>query len=70
MQHRQESDKRLPLSIDEFMQKMDKGPLPELFNAIYHTLKDNVKKNEYGYCVTSTKLAATKFGLLLVTGNR
>ena len=60
MHHRQETDKNMPVSIHEFMQELDKGPLPELYNAIYHTLKDSAKKNEYGYCVTSTKLTATK----------
>ena len=62
MQHRQETDKKWPLSIDEFMQELDKGPLPELYNAIFYTLEDTGKKNqnEHCYCVTGIKLAATK----------
>ena len=70
MQYIQETDKKLPLSIDGFIQKLDKGPLPELYNAIYQTVKDNAKKNDYGVVLQAQNWQQQKFGLLLVTGNR
>ena len=31
------------------MKQLDRGPLPEIYNAIFYTLKDYGEKNEYGY---------------------
>lgn len=42
------------------MMELDQGPPAELYNAIYYTIKDQAKTNAYGYCITSSRLAATK----------
>ncbi len=48
-----------PLSPEELICKLDEGPLPDLYNAIYYSMYDNMKKNEHGYAVTS-RTKATK----------
>ena len=39
---------------------LDKGPLPELNNAIYYTLFDGSKKNEFDHKVTTSPNKATR----------
>ena len=49
-----------PLSREQLAQLLDKGALPELYNAMYHTLFDGSKKNEFGYNVTTSSNKATR----------
>ena len=60
VRHRHQQKSEWPLSPEELMVVLDKGPIPQLYNAIYHILKDDGKQNKYGYCITSSQLAAEK----------
>ena len=57
---RNEEAIELPLSTEQLTQLLDKGPLPGLYNAIYSTLFDGLKKNEFGYNVTTSSDKATR----------
>ena len=46
-----------PLSPEELIAKLDDGPLPDLYNAIYYSIYDQGEKNEHGYAVTSSAKA-------------
>ena len=56
---KKKTEMELPLSPEEFLSMLDEGPLPEIYNAIYYSMHDNGKKNEYGYVITS-RVKATK----------
>jgi len=38
-----------PLSPENFLQSMDRCPMPELFNVIFFPMHDSGKVNEFGY---------------------
>ncbi len=51
---------KLPLSPEDLIRTLDRGVLPEIYNAIHYTLSDSAKLNEYGYAETSSHLRAIK----------
>ena len=55
-----DDDIQWPLTPKKLLEVMDKGPIPELFNAIYYTMHDSGKVNEFGYAETQSHNAATK----------
>ena len=54
------SEKRWPLTPEEMLQEINRGPPQVLYNAIYSTLEDTCKKNSFGYFATESQLKATK----------
>ena len=56
---RTSSESSWPKTPDELLSLLDQGVLPELYNALFYSMHENGKINEYGYCVTSN-VAATK----------
>ena len=55
-----DDDIQWPLTPKKLLEVMDKGPIPELFNAIYYTMHDSGKVNEFGYAETQSHNAAIK----------
>ena len=49
---------------DELVEQMHQGPRQVLFNAIFSTLRDTGKKNEYGYFATDSELTSFKIWAL------
>jgi len=49
-----------PCTLEELIDRLDRGPLKELYNVIYATIDDNFKVNEYGYAKTRSNQVATK----------
>ena len=63
-----------PLTKEELLKKLDSGVLPELYNAIYYSIHDWGKINEFGYCGSSYNLATKIWSMasdwkVLVTGD-
>ena len=56
----EEKEIEWPYSPEELVRMLDKGPLPELYNAIYYTVNGNFKLNKYGYAETPSSNLATK----------
>ena len=52
--------KQWPLTPEELTEMLDRGPAQCLYNAIYYTMHDHAKLNEYGYAETPTHLKAIK----------
>ena len=49
----------LPHSPEELMGMLDRGPLSEIYNAIYYSVKGHFKLNRYGYAkICATKICA------------
>ena len=55
-----DDDIQWPLTPEKLLEVMDKGPIPELFNAIYYTVHNSGKLNEFGYAETQSHNAAIK----------
>ena len=53
-----------PLSSEQLTQLLDKGPLPEVYNAIYYMLFDGSNENEFGYNVTISSNKVTHANLV------
>ena len=73
LQARKQNGTSLPLSPEEFLSMLDQGPLPDLYNAIYYSMCDRGKRNEYGYMITSQTKATKIWSLAsdwetLITG--
>ena len=49
-----------PMSIDDVENFVQRGPLPELYNAIYATINPSFKVHSTGYAVTPSHQSATK----------
>ena len=49
LQERQKGDITWPLTPEELLSRIDKGPLPEKCNAIYFSIYETVSINQYGY---------------------
>ncbi len=60
LQCRDEKSRKWPLTAEEFFLELDRGPPPDLYNAIFYTISDDAKKNEYGYNITTSKNLAIK----------
>ncbi len=62
IEERKSREDAWPLITKELLTKLDTGPLPELFNAIYFSFYQKSVLNQYGYAASShTK--ASKSGL-------
>ena len=48
------------MSIDDIENFVQRGPLPELYNAIYATINPSFKVHSTGYAVTHSHQSATK----------
>ena len=48
------------MSINDIENFVQRGPLPELYNAIYTTINPSFKVNSTGYAVTPLHQSATK----------
>ena len=63
-----------PFTEDKLISELEKGPMTDLYNVIYLTVKDNCQLNKHGYATTISKNLATKIWSLaydweaLVTG--
>ena len=46
---RLENEKKFewPYNLEELMGMLDRGPLPEIYNAIYYSIKGHLKLNQY-----------------------
>ena len=49
-----------PITPEEFEEALKSGSLPALYSAIYHTVREGGKENEFGYMDTSSNSLATK----------
>ena len=49
-----------PMSIDDIENFIQRGPLPEVYNAIYATIKPSFKVHSTGYAVTHSYQSAAK----------
>ena len=49
-----------PMSIDDIENFVQRGPLPELYNAIYATINPSFKVHSTGYAVKPSHQSATK----------
>ena len=55
------SDKKFPYTPEELSAMIENdGPIPELYNAIFATIRPFTKTNEHGYAETSSQRLATK----------
>ena len=54
------SEKQWPLTPEELIRELDRGPPPALYNAIYSTLGETCKKNSHGYFITDSTSKAMK----------
>ena len=67
-------EEKWPLSPDEMMNELNKGPSPDLYNALYFSKYDYGKINDYGYIGTDSAVLANKIWSLasdwecLITG--
>lgn len=57
---KKDDDAQFPFTPEQLLKNIDKGPLPDLYNAIYLTLQDTYTINSYGYAITKSKNLATK----------
>ena len=53
-------ENKWPLTPDELIEEVNKGPSPELYNAIYYSMYDSGKINSYGFVGTDSGLLANK----------
>eukprot|EP00795_Rhopilema_esculentum_P000574 gene574-10262_t len=60
LEARRNAPRQWPCTTEEILSQLDRGPLPEIYNAIFYTLKDYGEKNEYGYNKTISRVRATK----------
>ena len=60
-EERKTSEDTWPLT--ELLSKLDSGPLPELYNAIYFSIYERRKINQYGYAETSDVKASKIWSL-------
>ena len=60
LQSSSKQKRQWPLTPEELTDLLDRGPLQSLYNAIYYTMHDSAKKNEYGYAITNSHLEAIK----------
>ena len=51
-EERKTSEDTWPLTPDKLLSKLDSRPLPELYNAIYFSIYERGKINQYGYAET------------------
>ena len=49
-----------PLTPQQLLDLMDKGPMPDLFNAIYYSMHGSGKINNFGYPETQSRNMAIK----------
>ena len=49
-----------PYTHEGLIENLNQGPLPDLYNVIYLTIKDTCSLNEHGYAVTTSKNLASK----------
>ena len=63
LNERQKSDVSWPLTPEELLSRIDTGPLPEIYNAIYFSIYESGSINQYGYASTS-HIKATKIWAL------
>ena len=52
-----------PMSPEDLIDKMDSGPLPEIYNAIYYSMHEKGTLNGYGYAVTPQNQATKIWSL-------
>ena len=52
-----------PLTPKELLSRIDTGPLPEIYNAIYFSIYEPASINQCG-CVTTSHIKATKIWTL------
>ena len=57
-----------PMSIDDIENFVQRGPLPELYNAIYATINSSFKVLISGYAVTPSQQSATKIWSITSNG--
>ena len=50
----------LPYNPEELIGMLDRGPLPEICNAVYYSVKGHLKLNQYGHAETLSSDFATK----------
>ena len=62
-EERKISEETWLLTPDELLSKLDSGPLPELYNAIYFSIYERGKINQYGYVETSDVKASKIWSL-------
>lgn len=55
-----EEESSWPCTPEELTEKLDRGPLQEIYNLIYATIDLNYRSNEYGYATTRSRPIATK----------
>ena len=48
-----------PYTPGGLIENLDKGPLPDLYNVIYLTIKDICSLNQHGYAVTTSNNLAS-----------
>ena len=53
LQGRQKGDITWPLNPEELLPRVDTGPLQEIYNATYFSIKKIASINQYGYATTS-----------------
>ena len=49
-----------PYSPEEIVEMLDKGPLPEIYNTIFHSVHGKYVANKYGYAKTESSQLSTK----------
>ena len=59
-----ESRTNFPLAPNELKEEINKGPMPELYNAIFMTIHESFTINEHGYCGTDSITLANKIWAL------
>ena len=64
LQNKHQQERKWSLTTEELMYELDKGPSPDLYNAIYYMLNEDGERNEHGCCITSSKLSANKISSL------
>ena len=60
LQARENAPTQWSCTSKEIMNQLDRGPLPEIYNVIFYTLKDYREKNEYGYNKAISRIRAAK----------
>ena len=53
LQERQKGDIIWPLTPEELLSRINAGPSPEAYNAIYFSIYKSGSINQYGYATTS-----------------
>ena len=55
-----EDEKKFEYNPEELMEMLYRGRLPEIYSAIYHSVKNHLKLNQYGYTETLSSYLGTK----------